>query len=261
MGIYCGRGIRWLKGAKVMNLSMHKASDGPAILRAHAGERGAFTVVELLVVIAIIMLLVGMLLPAFSHAKAASYEKICGSNLRQMFLAVTMYGNEHDNAFPVEPTEHNPHPALVRALESHLTSIEGSLYCPEAERMEEYAQDPDLYLPVGGVDSIIHTSANLEAGNISYIYWSFLENKKSGSDTWRNPEYFIPRRLTASEAITVDASRELAAASPSERWVISDFFRRKAPFPHGRRHGKGVNTAFQDGHVDLVLGKPKLNFR
>ena len=127
--------------------------------------------------------------------------------------------------------------------------------------MEEYAQEPALYLPVGGVDSIVCSLENVERGNIAYVYWSFLANKTCGSDTWRNPAYFIPRSLTVTDAIAVDPGREVAAANPSERWVASDFFRRKAPFPHGRQHGRGVNTGFQDGHVYLVLGKPKLNFR
>lgn len=220
-----------------------------------------FSLMELLVVVAIILLLIGMILPAVKHAKALSYEKTCSSNLRQMLLCLTMYASDHDGAFPVEPTEHNPHVGLVNLVQTYLGSSEGALYCPEAARMEAYAREPDLYMPRGGVDSIVHTSENIERGNIAYVYWSFLANKVCGSDTWRNPAYFIPRRLTAMEAMEVDPDREVAAANPSDRWVATDFFRRQAPFPHGRRHGRGVNTGFQDGHVDLILGKPKLNYR
>jgi len=54
----------------------------------------AFTLVELLVVVGVIALLISMLMPALRKARAAAYGVMCGSNLRQVYLAEQFYAND-----------------------------------------------------------------------------------------------------------------------------------------------------------------------
>lgn len=226
-------------------------------------SNNAFTLIELLVVIAIIALLLGVLMPSLQKAKRLVEEKVCASNLRQVSLALMVYAENNDGWFPLEPTEHNSHSDLLDKLNARSDgSLMKAFYCSRDEWQEKIAQNPDEYIPDGATDSVQDTPENRKLGNIGYVYWSFEENKKyKGTAAWRNPAFFIPRKLRTSGVDWIYPDRPHHKASLSETWVLSDFFRRGAPFPHTRKHAYGLNMSYLDGHVDLVKGKPKLSYR
>jgi prepilin-type N-terminal cleavage/methylation domain-containing protein/prepilin-type processing-associated H-X9-DG protein len=62
------------------------------ILRSRRGA--GFTLIELLVVIGIIALLMGILMPALSRARAESRAVACRANLHQIAIAALMYAQE-----------------------------------------------------------------------------------------------------------------------------------------------------------------------
>jgi prepilin-type N-terminal cleavage/methylation domain-containing protein len=64
--------------------------------RPHVG----FTLIELLVVISIIALLISILLPVLSNARAAARRTQCGTNLHQIARGVHTYATDSDNFLP-----------------------------------------------------------------------------------------------------------------------------------------------------------------
>lgn len=65
-----------------------------------------FTLVELLVVIAVIAILAAMLLPALANAKEKGKTVACINNLKQIYLAISMYATDHEDDLP--PAEIHP---------------------------------------------------------------------------------------------------------------------------------------------------------
>jgi prepilin-type N-terminal cleavage/methylation domain-containing protein/prepilin-type processing-associated H-X9-DG protein len=69
-------------------------------MQSQNNRRPGFTLIELLVVVAILGLLMSILLPSLRSAKVSAKRVVCGTNLRQLGVAMQSYLNENGDRFP-----------------------------------------------------------------------------------------------------------------------------------------------------------------
>ena len=67
--------------------------------------RQSFTLIELLVVIAIIGILIGFLAPGAMKLREKARRSKCQNNLRQIYLAISSYRDDHSERFPASLDE------------------------------------------------------------------------------------------------------------------------------------------------------------
>lgn len=110
-------------------------------------RRRGFTLVELLVVISIIGLLMGLSVPALSRAREDARRTKCLSNVRQLGIALEMYGDSHDGRVP--PRDYDAGAVWVDRLESYYANRK-LLRCPTDGRKVDRS-----YLMNGFIDYFV----------------------------------------------------------------------------------------------------------
>jgi prepilin-type N-terminal cleavage/methylation domain-containing protein len=89
-----------LRGAHVMRLLREANDRSSSSSEPVCRRRKGFTLVELLVVIGIIAILVALLMPSLSKARAAARNSVCQNQLRQLCLAWRFYASDNREWLP-----------------------------------------------------------------------------------------------------------------------------------------------------------------
>ena len=106
-------------------------------------RRSAFTLIELLVVVAIIALLISILLPSLSRARAQARTTLCGTRIAQLTKAILMYADDYDEVPPFIALGHADMDGLPG-------NHHGDMYPPERDELYWWSHEDwlikDIYL-------------------------------------------------------------------------------------------------------------------
>ncbi|HEV7298334.1 MAG TPA: prepilin-type N-terminal cleavage/methylation domain-containing protein [Tepidisphaeraceae bacterium] len=236
-----------------------------------------FTLVELLVVIGIIALLISILLPSLQKARRSAQAVACASQLKQLGLGLTMYGNDNRNYIPplhprnssgvyiygssryswaalVGPYLGQKRPNSVpdtSAYRNYLFGRGGLFLCPG-----KFDNDPNI-TPFGDVNG---------KGN-SYSYtWAGDDGAKGG---WINRDFpwvnEVPNKLTRlpSQGILLWEKLRMEQwqvdASNWANWPQSANVSMLGYEIDNVTHGKRSNALFADMHVETIFRGQQFN--
>lgn len=95
-------------------------------MRVRAARAG-FTLLDVLVVVAVITILLALLSPALSRVRESARRVVCGSNLHQVGLGLSMWASDHDGSLPpVQFADRNLAKSPSRLLQlAHLGEDQG----------------------------------------------------------------------------------------------------------------------------------------
>jgi prepilin-type N-terminal cleavage/methylation domain-containing protein/prepilin-type processing-associated H-X9-DG protein len=225
-------------------------------------KRG-FTLIELLVVVSIIALLIAILIPALSMARATAKRVTCGTNLKGIALAMHLYESENKR-LPASQREY------VIANGGYLYVNSGNLYYDEDEEWDlremlaETLGKFDLWMCTNlGGPSIDDESNTGDVLYSPYTYHGggrlFPEFERDASDE-NEP---TPSRSIDGGSDFPLIQDTVMVRPGGEKWQFNHGRGEKQQpqevcpsymriITEGRENGEGANIAYYDGHVDWV---------
>jgi prepilin-type N-terminal cleavage/methylation domain-containing protein/prepilin-type processing-associated H-X9-DG protein len=224
--------------------------------------RRGFTLVELLVVIAIIAILAAMLLPALANARQRALSVQCVNNLRQLYLANTMYASENNGRFcpaaPVSDAYHTNHVRWYGTRES-----EDDPFDPTTGPLVEYLPDEKVKACPVFMEYVEDGDIAFESGAGGYGYNGHYIGGTSYAFDWprsANATTLDVQVERASETIMFADAAFAYGEGVIEYGFLEPPFFPSPEFPRGNpdaplspsihfRHNRRANVLWCDGHI------------
>ncbi len=177
-----------------------------------------FTLIELLVVIGIIAVLAAILLPALGRARQQALSVQCISNLRQLYLANTMYASEHQGHYvPAAPDIYATNGGLTRWHGARERADDE--FDPDKGLLAEYLPDKRVkacpvfteYMSKNQAPNAFESGTGGYGYNMAYI----------GSTRFRANDYPMDTKTYTTPA-SKSATRDSEVGNPSETIMFAD---------------------------------------
>lgn len=256
-------------------------------MMARCGRRRfAFTLIEILVVVAIIALLVAILLPSLARAREQARQAVCGSNNRQIGIAMRIFGEEHKEYYPEHyrwfgwpPWYYNPDPVTFSSPLKGNGWEEGHIlkYVGRQEKIFVCPSDDGVRRPgVGEFSPMLPGHGNYsmqkDLQRLAKAASSTGEPPFSSQCDYRDPMahvWFKEGHLMGSPS-RVMMLMEQGGARPgwgpfndvTTKWRIQTHQNNPKAFQDDYltvRHSKRGHLMFFDGHVEAILSDPNFN--
>lgn len=227
---------------------------------------GAFTLVELLVVIAILALLLAILIPAVSMARAKGREITCLNNLKQLQTCAKLYSLDNDdfllpNRFVYYLDTQSP----ASGFSTDMTWCPGlAPYDTTTENIEHgllfrYNKSTEIYRCPSDFSRVQTPEGELLPQRRTRSYnLSQSINGLPYSDNTITPPSFAkesqidnppPSELLFFVGVHEDSIYDSHFGIPPRGWPVDEDTPRWWDLP-ANRHSRGCNFSFADGHVE-----------
>lgn len=201
-----------------------------------------FTLIELLVSISIISLLIAILLPALSAARASAQMVQCLSNFRQIGIASGIYQTEHDEHVFGRYVWQEVY--YQNSLDRYLTSsgdtqtpywnsVNSRVWACPTNRPEQYAhlQNPG-YVDAANAGTLFNTNATKDG--VPGVKWGVQSSEV------RSPSLFLLALEGRHDNVNAALNRVVC------NYIIYGFHEMQYA-----KHGEGSNFLMLDGHAAL----------
>ncbi len=182
--------------------------------KTRKGLISAFTLTEVLIVIAIIAVLAALLAPALETAKADAFKASSTSDLRQTFVASSLYSNDYDDRVPYA-VDDCAWRGLCRCLwnPSFCQQIQEDHTPPFSQALKPYGFDRTLFRIQAGQGPRVYA-----LDGTSYAYGLILSSAALQPLGDHGCPYFYERGANFWNGGVYDTNVE-----PGERWLTLYF--------------------------------------
>jgi prepilin-type processing-associated H-X9-DG protein/prepilin-type N-terminal cleavage/methylation domain-containing protein len=240
-------------------------------------RRPGFTLVELLVVIGIIALLISILLPALTKAKAQALRIACASNLRAQGqgLAIYIHDTKYYPGHGARSQSGTIYAIWPTRIRKALKGGQGIFWCPANEpgfQWQRAGGPPTAVLSDQGFGyNPSERLLDVFTTPFSYGYndWGYAINQATVQYPQRGLGGDIPSAgwsgVPELKAAKVKRPSEMIAIADNTSDSIWDFnidprWNQRNEWP-GKIHSNGANVLFCDGHVEWFLQQELVDFK